>query len=333
MLQQQGDKVVVVVRPKDIAEQLCREAGWDYIGLCPRPNGHGHFQLAAAVAHRVKEVADIVRRERPDMLLGSDGVLAYVGWWFGLPRFEFFDDDYDVIKLYAQIYFPFYTDLVCPKVTDAGRWIKKKRAYDGYQKLAYLHPSHFTPDRTVMERYVPDNSRFFIVRLSALQAHHDTGMHGLGREQAIRLIDILKYYGRVFISSEYPLDSQFEPYRMNINPLDIHHLLYFADIYVGDSQSMAVEAAVLGTPAIRCNDFVGRISVLNELEQRYKLAFGIRPDEPDKLYTTIDHLLSMPNLKEEFATRRARMLTEKTDTTAFYFDMLNHSPYHNTHNQ
>ena len=44
---------------------------------------------------------------------------------------------------------------------------------------------------------------------------------------------------------------------ININPLDIHHVMSFASIYIGDSQTMAAEAGVLGTPFIRFNDFVG----------------------------------------------------------------------------
>jgi len=31
--------------------------------------------------------------------------------------------------------------------------------------------------------------------------------------------------------------------------------LYYANVYIGDSQTMATEASVLGTPAIRSNSF------------------------------------------------------------------------------
>ncbi len=58
------------------------------------------------------------------------------------------------------------------------------------------------------------------------------------------------------------------------NPSDIYHALYYADLYIGDSQTIAAEKAVLGTPALRFNDFVGKIGYLEELEHKYGLTFG-----------------------------------------------------------
>lgn len=41
------------------------------------------------------------------------------------------------------------------------------------------------------------------------------------------------------------LGTQFEKYRIRINPLDMHHVMAFASLYIGDSQTMAAEAGVL----------------------------------------------------------------------------------------
>ena len=62
------------------------------------------------------------------------------------------------------------------------------------------------------------------------------------------------------------MEPQFEKYRIKINPLDMHHVMAFASLYIGDSQTMAAEAGVLGVPFVRFNDFVGRLSYLHELE-------------------------------------------------------------------
>ena len=84
----------------------------------------------------------------------------------------------------------------------------------------------------------------------------------------------------------------------------------FAGLYIGDSQTMAAEAGVLGVPFVRFNDFVGRIGYLNELENVYNLGFGIKPDEEEKLYQTVQNLLEMENRKEVFQQRRETMLSE-----------------------
>ena len=84
----------------------------------------------------------------------------------------------------------------------------------------------------------------------------------------------------------------------------------FAGLYIGDSQTMAAEAGVLGVPFIRFNDFVGRIGYLNELENKYQLGYGIKPDEEEKLYETLRMLLEMTNRTAVFRQRRETMLSE-----------------------
>ena len=55
----------------------------------------------------------------------------------------------------------------------------------------------------------------------------------------------------------------------------MHHALYFAEMFIGDSQTMTAEAAVLGTPALRLNNFVGKLGYLNELERKFNLTYGL----------------------------------------------------------
>ena len=161
-----------------------------------------------------------------------------------------------------------------------------------------------------------------------LKAYHDidSDVHGINTEIAQNLIDLLLPHGDVYITSERELEPQFEKYRLQINPLDIHHVIAFAKLYIGDSQSMAVEAAMLGTPSLRFNDFAGKIGVLEELEHKYELTFAIPPSEPERLYAKVGELLSMPDLKETFQQRRQKMLSEKIDVTAFFTWFIENYP-------
>jgi hypothetical protein len=88
-------------------------------------------------------------------------------------------------------------------------------------------------------------------------------------------------------------------------------------MFVGDSQSMTVEAAVLGTPAIRCNTFVGRCPVIEELEHLYGLTYGFLPNEERKMQSKIKSLLGEVSLKYMWKQRRDVMLAEKIDLTAW----------------
>ena len=100
----------------------------------------------------------------------------------------------------------------------------------------------------------------------------------------------------------------------------------FASFLVCDSQSMAVEASMLGLPSIRFNDFSGKIGVLEELEHKYGLTYGIKTDQPERLFEKIDELLAMPNLREEFQHRRQKMLDDKIDVTAFLVWFIENYP-------
>jgi hypothetical protein len=174
--------------------------------------------------------------------------------------------------------------------------------------LAYLHPDHFKPDINKVSSIFDFKRKNFILRFAQLTAYHDVGKSGITAQVAQQLIDLLLPHGSVFITSERPLETQFEKYRIQISPLDIHHALYFADMYIGDSQTMTAEAAVLGTPAIRFNDFVGELSYLEELEHVFHLTIGIKTNEPEMLIDKTKELLNMPDLKEVWVIRRKYML-------------------------
>ena len=81
----------------------------------------------------------------------------------------------------------------------------------------------------------------------------------------------------VYISSEKELPEELKEYKLPTPASAIHSVLAFADLYLGDSQTMATEAALLGTPAIRSNSFVGENDMSNfkMLENKYGLLRNI----------------------------------------------------------
>lgn len=317
-LQRDGHQVVTVIRPKDVLEQLCKNAGLPFYKVKDRPKKWGMFGLGLFLIEKIFEVWRIARKEKPDMLVGSDGVLAIVGRLIRKPSFECYEDDAEAIALYAKMFFPFYTGLVCPECCSAGKWVKKKTGYKSYHELGYLHPNQFTPDRAKVEQYGIDTTQpYTLIRFAQLTAHHDVGIHGINTEIAQHIIDMVRASGPVYITSERPLEAQFEPYRIKIDPLDMHHVMAFASLYIGDSQTMAAEAGVLGTPFVRLNDFVGRLSYLNELERDYRLGFGHKTNDVEGFYASIQKWLDTPDRKVICAQRREKMLSEKIDYAKF----------------
>jgi len=84
----------------------------------------------------------------------------------------------------------------------------------------------------------------------------------------------------------------------------------FASLLISDSQSMSVEAAMIGLPNLRLSDFSGRISVLEELEKVYHLTIGIKTSDPQRLIREARHLLLSADSKKEYQKRRNFSVTD-----------------------
>jgi predicted glycosyltransferase len=170
------------------------------------------------------------------------------------------------------------------------------------------------PDTAILsELGVEANERYFIVRLVSLSAHHDKGHAGISEDTRRKIIKLLSQYGRVFITAEGSLPDDLACYKLPITYDRIHHALSFASMLVSDSQTMTIEAAVLGTPAIRYNTFVGLCSVIEELEKKYELTYGFLPEQENEMLGKIQDLLKDLSLKETWARKRQKMLSEKID--------------------
>lgn len=313
-----GHTLKIIIRPKDVLEELCIKSELQFVKLKTRPKKFGLLGLGAALIQKSIEVSKIVKKEKPDLLIGSDGVLAIVGKLYNIPAFECSEDDAEAINLYAHLFFPLYTGIICPECCSAGKWDHKKIGYQSYHELGYLHPNQFTPDERKVTQYgIDPRATYFVIRFAKLTAHHDVGIKGINDSLAKKILELLEPYGRVVISSERELSPEFEKYRIAINPLDMHHIMYYASMFIGDSQTMSAEAGVLGVPFVHFNDFVGRLSYINELEDKYKIGFGHKADDSTGLLASIKKWLSEPNRKEICQARKNIMLSEKIDYAKF----------------
>lgn len=237
-----------------------------------------------------------------------------------------FDDDDDAVEpLFVKWGHPFADVVLSP--TCAERASSKRVAYDGYHELAYLHPNRFTADVSVLSEIgLKEGDTYFVLRFNAFKAHHDVGVEGLSIENKRKVIAYLEKKGKVFITTERNIDEEFKKYQLLLSPEKVHSLIYYATMLVGDSQTMTSEAAVLGTPAIRSNTFVGQISYLEEEEHKYELTYGFLPNNFAAMQAKIEELIALPNLKEIWKDRREKMLADKIDVTAFYVWFIENYP-------
>jgi uncharacterized protein len=324
ILRDKGHMIFILIKTKDVLSELLDEGGWDYYNILPKERGKSRLSILWSLLQRDIKIVRFAAKNKVDLLMGSDASLAHAGKLLAIPCITTLEDDYRVIRNLARLTYPFTSCILAPEVCDIGKWNKKKTGYPGYMKLAYLYPHWFKPDP--FKAGVSTLTPYFLIRLSGLSAHHDKGISGISTELLDKIIERLLKLGTVFISSEKAIPEKYNALKLNISVSDIHHCLGFATLLICDSQSMVMEAAMLGTPSVRISSFAGRISVLEELEHRYGLTFGFQPEAIEEIFQKIENLLSWPKLRQDFQIRMKKMLSEKIDVTSFLVWFIENYP-------
>ncbi|MCK4624969.1 MAG: methyltransferase domain-containing protein, partial [Phycisphaerae bacterium] len=264
-----------------------------------------------------------------DLMIGTSIVIGPASRLTGATSVVFCEDDASVVPMFAQVAYKASHYIVTPRSLEHEAYGPKHLTYQGYHELAYLHPDVYRPDPGVRKLLgVKPDEKYFVLRLVALTAHHDIGQKGVNPAQAQAVVERLSPHGRVFISAEAGVPENLKQYILPTPVERILDVMAFAEMVVGDSQTMTIEAAVLGTPSLRCNTFVGRLSVLEELEHRYGLTVGIRPENFDKVFEQIDAWLAQDDLKQQWARKREVMLEECVNLNDWMLKLFERLAHH-----
>ncbi|MFI5219327.1 MAG: hypothetical protein ACHQNT_07535 [Bacteroidia bacterium] len=312
-------EILISYNDKDVLDDLIKNSPLKDIAVKIESSKkiENKFDLLKQFVNKNIGIYKLLKKFKPDFVAGTSIIIAYSGKLLGIKSIIVNEDDFNIIKKTAIIGYPFATHILCPDVCQIGKWNYKSVKYKGYHELSYLHPRYFIPDKELVRKYFSPDEKFFLLRFAKLVAHHDVGIRGIDNTIAENVIKILEPHGKIFISSERTLPSQLEKYHIKINPLHIHHVMAFASIFIGDSQTMAAESGIMGVPFIRFNDFAGRLSYLDELENKYMLGYAINPDKPEQLYEKIRMILSEKKITELWQSRKTLMLNDKIDVCAF----------------
>lgn len=323
-LKKKGHGVFFSARDIPVAKRLMEMYGMmPYLDLGGKKDSL--LGKAKTVLHQDRLLFHFVRKNKIDIGLSSGIALSHVSRLTSMKSFNFDDDDDEAEKLVVKYCHPMTDVVFTPDCI--SRKTEHALHYAGTHELAYLHPNRFIPDESVLERAgLKKDERFFIMRFVAFKGHHDVGQNGLSVEQKRRLIELLKPNGRVIITSERQIEPEFEEYRLPVPPEEIHSLMAYASMFLGDSQTMTSEAGLLGVPSLKCNTFAGQLSVPNEMEDKYGLCYAYLPDDFEKMYEHVKSLLENPNVKAEWAEKRKRFMADKIDVTAFFTWFIENYP-------
>ncbi len=312
-MESNGHVVLLTARDKDVTVDLLREYGLPHTVLSSQ--AVGTIGLARELIGRVRSLNKIIRQFQPDVLTGIMGpTITLAGKLRRVPAVVFYDTEFAtrtnrwVYRLAHTVITPDSYQKPVP-----GRHV----TYPGYHELAYLHPNRFRPDpQRARAAGVDPEKLFSMVRFVSWDASHDVGEIALTAEQKRALVDHLTASGRVLISSEKPLPPDLEQFAWRGARSDIHHVIAFAQLVVGESATMASEAAVLGTPAVYIAK-TGR-GYTDDQEARYGLVRNMQPTDFDSALEAVDSYLNAD--PPTAAAGHERLLAERIDVTRWMVD-------------
>lgn len=305
-LRESGNQVLCLSRKKDIACELLDEFSIPHTMISEA--GRGLVGLGAELFKRDWALLHAARTFGPDVMAGFGGVaIAHVGAILGIPSLSFYDSENAVLQ--TRLTWPFITKVFVPEAYRGIVPKDKTERVPGTKELSYFNPTHFSLDRERAQAagWAPDRMNFFL-RFVEWRANHDIGKAGLSSVIQRKVASMLADHGKLHISAEGALPSDLEGYRCRGRLTDIHHLIGHCRMLVGESATMAAEAAILGIPSIYAGrDFPGYIHELSEAG----LVRKVMPKEHEQLPLAIEELLEQP--VHLFLERRNAYLEAKPD--------------------
>ena len=316
ILKSRGHEISVLARDKDVLLNVLQEehVGYTVFGK------HRKTMLSKVLGTfglMFKYIA-IVKEQRPDVFVSKAS-------WYGSAMAKIFHKksvifpDSEVVKVTNRYVVPMCTKVVTP---DSFRLDYGSKHYriKGIFEDCYLSPHVFQADEAVIEKYGLKRP-YAVVRFVGWFANHDVGKSGFNQREKEELVQAISKNMNVYISSENDLPDELEPYRLPTPASVIHDVLSFADLYIGDSQTMASEAALLGTPAIRSNSFVGPNDMSNfiMLQEKYGLLYNVaEPAEAISLATD----MSKNSRKVEWMEKRDKYYAQDGDCNAQIVELI-----------
>jgi uncharacterized protein len=315
-LRARGAAVRVLSRDKDVMLDLLDALGIDHICISRARSGYiGAF--CELLVREWRTFLEVVRF-RPTLLLSAHSVaITHIAWLMRIPCIV--HEDTEFATLIQRLYIPFASQIVTTTAYYKD-WGSRQIRISSLEPLAYLHPSQFNPDTSVLSKYgLSQDGPYVVLRLIAWRALHDHGVCGFTDEDVSRLVEVVTAAGikQLVVSAESNRRGGIVADAIIPNPPDLHHLLAFASLCISESITVAGEAAVLGVPTILVNPL--EAGHTRDLE-RYGLVERIIDIEA--VVARVGAILGDSSIREAKSHARKRLLAEKVSFTDAFESLL-----------
>lgn len=282
-LKKDGHFIKIVAREKEITFDLLNAYKIPFVSRGKGKNSIiGKFFYIFVATYKIWSIA---KHHKIDYYLSfASPYNALASTFFRRPNIAFDDTEHNIFN--HKIYVPLSDAILTPSSFKKDFGVKQIR-FHGTMDSAYLHPKYFS-EKNVEFNLRPQNEhkkQKVMLRFVSWNASHDINQNGFSNKDIYRLIQVLTPYADIYISSEKNLPADLKKYHININPADMHYYMQKVDLFIGESGSMATEAAYLGTHSIVLNSASNDFGVFHWFS-KFK-TFYIADDFEDVLNTAL----------------------------------------------
>lgn len=303
-------EIVVVASKKPMVYELLEGLGIDFIRI--GTYGSSLVKKVIMLFWLNIKMVKICLRTKPDLIIGISSIRgSQIGMLLGIRTFIFSDTEHatEQIALYYHTASRVYTPFCFTKKLGT-----KQLYYQSIHEMSYLHKGNYAPDIRIFDQLgISPHDDYFVLRFVAWDATHDVGQKGISQESKARLISYLENFGRVFVSTEGKPEDKYRKYEFDIDPWMLHHVLYYAKMYVGEGATMAVEASILGTPSIYVNSL--QMGYTSMLENKYEILKCLETDSD--LLEAVELVINKKQTVESKSSIRTK-ISEDLFNTADY---------------
>ena len=315
-----GNDVTILAINKDRSFELLDSFGFNYIRVA-NSTGNNIIEKGILFFWLCLLYSFYTYKYKTEVLIGRASPMMAVAAFLNRKKHIIFEDT--EVSHFSLNICKLFSAKILTSTSFLNNLGKKQLKTNCYKELFYLHPKYFQPDKNILIKHgFNPNEKYVIVRFISWNASHDINCKGLNNKEQINFIKRLNEYYKVYITSEKPLCNELKQYLLDTPYELIHHILSFAQIYIGEGATMASESAVLGTYAIYINDLISGST--KELEEKYELMSCFQKNELkyELAIKKVKELTLIENLKEETIKKRDIMLSNKIDINEYYLKIL-----------
>jgi len=229
--------------------------------------------------------------------------------------------DHEGTNRLASLLAPF-TDRLCTPATFEADFGASHYRHDGVQELAYLHPDRFEPNRDRLREFgVDPDESYVVLRFVEMGAHHDVGLEGISAAAKRRLVSELSRDAAVYVSTERGIPADLDAQQIPVPPALMHDLLSEASLFVTDSNTMATEAGLLGTPTVRSGAYA-ETNEFSNFDVLFEAGLVESIAEEDRAVDRALELFEDPDAGRRWRQRRDAYVADKPDLTEYIVETV-----------